>query len=170
MKEEIEINDLILKPDGKHRYIVYYKPNMKCIGSFSMDVDGYYYFWMNDNGGSWGSNTLKMISDALDVINKPYEDSLHSYFESIYSKEDIPIWDITLLDGLWDERGINFKEITTKLSEHLINIKYQIGDISDVGNEVGYGLGSILDNMNSGEIKSFISGFRHGVSLTNGTH
>jgi hypothetical protein len=109
MKEEIEINDLILKPDGKHRYIVYYKPNMKCIGSFSMDVDGYYHFWVNNDSGSWGSNTLKMISDALDVINKPYEDILHNYFETVDDydnlKEDMSIWDITLLDGLEEEES-----------------------------------------------------------------
>jgi hypothetical protein len=72
--KEIEINDLILKPDGKHRYVLCYKPNMKCIGSFSLDVDGYYYFWSNNDSGCWGSYELRMIADALDKINKPYDD------------------------------------------------------------------------------------------------
>ena len=43
-------------------------------------------------------------------------------------------------------------------------------DISDIGNEVGFGIGSILENMTEEEINDFISGFKHGVSLTNGTH
>jgi hypothetical protein len=69
-----------------------------------------------------------------------------------------------------NEREINFKETCDKISEHLSNLNYDNGDISDVGNEIGFSLGSILNDMNDEEIRSFISGFRHGVSLTNGTH
>ena len=68
------------------------------------------------------------------------------------------------------ERDIDFKKILTKLSLKLPKVKYNNGDLSDIGNEVGIQLGSILKNMTEEEIRDFISGFRHGVSLTNGTH
>jgi hypothetical protein len=85
-------------------------------------------------------------------------------------QDDIGIWDVTLLDGLEDGREIDFKETTNKISEHLNNLKNYNGDISDIGNEVGYAIGNILENMTEDEINSFITGFKHGVSLTNGTH
>jgi hypothetical protein len=50
-----------------------------------------------------------------------------------------------------------------------LEIKY-IGDISDLGNEVGVTVGEFYQNMNEEEIELFIQGFRHGVSLTNGNH
>lgn len=84
--------------------------------------------------------------------------------------EDMSIWDITLMDGLEDERIMDFKQTITNISEHLKNLSYANGDISDIGNEVGYSIGMSLENMTEDEIDSFISGFRHGVSLTNGTH
>jgi hypothetical protein len=67
------------------------------------------------------------------------------------------------------EREIDFKEINSKISEHLQSIQY-IGDLSDIGNEIGISIGNSLVNMNKDEIDLFITGFRHGVSLTNGTH
>ena len=72
--EHKEEEKLTLKPDGKNRYLVYFKQNMKCVGSFLMDVDGYYYYWPNNGNGCWSSHTLIMIADALDKINKPYDD------------------------------------------------------------------------------------------------
>jgi 2-keto-4-pentenoate hydratase/2-oxohepta-3-ene-1,7-dioic acid hydratase in catechol pathway len=44
------------------------------------------------------------------------------------------------------------------------------GDISDLGNEIGVTVGHAYKDMTEEEIKDFITGFRHGVSLTNGTH
>ncbi len=87
-----------------------------------------------------------------------------------YSVEDMSIWDITLLDGLEDDRIINFKQTITNITDHLKNLRYDKGDISDIGNEVGYSIGTSIENMTGEEIESFISGFRHGVSLTNGKH
>jgi hypothetical protein len=84
--------------------------------------------------------------------------------------EDMSIWDITLMDGLEDERIMDFKQTITNISDHLKNLSYSNGDISDIGNEVGYSIGMSLENMTEDEIETFISGFRHGVSLTNGTH
>jgi hypothetical protein len=80
--EEIETEFLLLKPVNQHKYIVYYKSNIKCIGVFAMDVDGYYYFWPNDADGSWASYELRIIADALDAINKPHNDNVKAYFEN----------------------------------------------------------------------------------------
>ena len=73
---DIETEHLTLKPEGKYEYLVYFKQNMKCIGVFSMDVDGYYYFWSNNDSGCWSSYELRMIADALDKVNKPYDDNI----------------------------------------------------------------------------------------------
>ena len=67
------------------------------------------------------------------------------------------------------EREIDFKKINSKISNQLQSIQY-IGDLSDIGNEIGFVIGYLLENMNTDEIDSFITGFKHGVSLTNGTH
>lgn len=44
------------------------------------------------------------------------------------------------------------------------------GDMSDFGNEVGYALGTVIEEMTPKQINEFISGLKHGISLTNGTH
>ena len=68
------------------------------------------------------------------------------------------------------ERQIDFKKVITDISVKLPTIPYDNGDISDIGNEIGIAVGIIIENMTEEEINDFISGFRHGVSLTNGTH
>ena len=45
-----------------------------------------------------------------------------------------------------------------------------IGDISDMGNEIGISVGKLYPEMNQQEIEDLIHGIRHGISLTNGTH
>jgi 2-keto-4-pentenoate hydratase/2-oxohepta-3-ene-1,7-dioic acid hydratase in catechol pathway len=45
-----------------------------------------------------------------------------------------------------------------------------VGDLSDLGNEIGITIGHAYENMTEEDIKEFIMGFKHGVSLTNGTH
>ena len=56
-----------------------------------------------------------------------------------------------------------------ELSEKQPEIFYD-GDCVDFGNEVGYCLGHVLDNMTEEQITDFIHGLQHGISLTNGTH
>lgn len=75
-------------------------------------------------------------------------------------------------DGAFEhsDREINFKDTINSLITKLGSVKYDNGDISDLGNEIGIGLGNILPGLSEDEIRMFISGFRHGVSLTNGTH
>ena len=59
--------------------------------------------------------------------------------------------------------------IANSLKENAITTNYE-GDISDLGNEIGYVLGTFIDNMNEEQITDFIHGLQHGISLTNGTH
>lgn len=47
-------------------------------------------------------------------------------------------------------------------------VSYENGDLSDVGNEIGIVLGNYIENEK--EFKDLITGIRHGISLTNGTH
>lgn len=58
----------------------------------------------------------------------------------------------------------------TELGKRIPSVQFLKGDMSDIGNEVGIQLGSILKDMTEDEIYDFICGFKHGVSLTNGTH
>lgn len=46
---------------------------------------------------------------------------------------------------------------------------HYIGDESDLGNEIGYSIGKVI-NFTEEDTESFIHGIRHGISLTNGTH
>lgn len=71
-------------------------------------------------------------------------------------------------------KGFDFIKIDDKMEQishliHLNNIAVQ-GDLSDVGNEIGYAVGQVFENMTQEQIDAFITGFKHGVSLTNGTH
>ena len=65
---------------------------------------------------------------------------------------------------------INLKECIQLLSKNLQKPISYDGDIADFGNEVGYALGNVITNMTESQISDFISGLRHGISLTNGTH
>jgi hypothetical protein len=67
-------------------------------------------------------------------------------------------------------REIDFKGVSKSISDHMSDLKYDNGDLSDIGNEIGFSIGQSLKNMSQCEIDDFISGFKHGVSLTNGTH
>lgn len=44
------------------------------------------------------------------------------------------------------------------------------GDMSDLGNDIGVVVGEVYQNMIKEDIDDFISGFKHGVSLTNKAH
>lgn len=61
------------------------------------------------------------------------------------------------------------EQVLNEFDQHKKEIDY-VGDISDLGNEVGFIIGRTYSNMTQEEIDDFITGFRHGVSLTNGTH
>ena len=67
----------------------------------------------------------------------------------------------------FDNTKLNY--IANTLKETANRMEY-IGDISDLGNEIGVTVGHAYKNMTEENINDFIFGFRHGVSLTNGTH
>lgn len=104
--------------------------------------------------------------------------------------EELSDWDVTLMDGLENEppyvsddfqigpdgafelsdREIDFQATLKTISSKLKTATYDNGDISDLGNEIGVAVGTALKDMTENEISQFISGFVHGISLTNGTH
>lgn len=61
-----------------------------------------------------------------------------------------------------------FTHILIQIKKHLEKVPYDDGDLSDVGNEIGIVLGRYIDKEQ--DLKDFIQGIRHGISLTNGEH
>jgi len=61
----------------------------------------------------------------------------------------------------------DFKKILKEISENLNNVAYEYGDYSDIGNEIGFVLGKTITK---DELEDFLSGLRHGISLSDGTH
>ena len=63
-----------------------------------------------------------------------------------------------------------FKIANEDIAKALAEIKYE-GDASDIGNEIGIILGKYIDENKMGwELDAFISGIKHGISITDGTH
>ena len=62
----------------------------------------------------------------------------------------------------------NFQHIIKQIKEHMENVSYENGDLSDVGNEIGIVLGNYVESEQ--DFKDLVQGIRHGISLTNGTH
>ena len=71
------------------------------------------------------------------------------------------------IDREFNKTKLNY--IANTLKEAVNRVEYT-GDISDLGNEIGVTVGHAYENMTEENINDFIFGFRHGISLTNGTH
>lgn len=57
------------------------------LGTFELDIDGYYYFWnKSENNGSWSSYSLRLIADKLDEINAPWKDKINEEFNQSNNK------------------------------------------------------------------------------------
>lgn len=67
-------------------------------------------------------------------------------------------------------QDIDFQKTLKHIISELSNLPYDKGDISDIGNEVGIAIGTIISDISEEEINDFVSGVRHGISLINGTH
>ncbi len=67
----------------------------------------------------------------------------------------------------FDTNDLNW--IANSLRVNSIIMTYT-GDLSDCGNEIGIIVGEKYKNMTEDETSHFISGIKHGISLTNGTH
>jgi hypothetical protein len=62
----------------------------------------------------------------------------------------------------------NFQHILKQIKEHMENVTYENGDLSDVGNEIGIVLGNYVKTEQ--DFKDLVNGMRHGITLKNGTH
>jgi hypothetical protein len=62
----------------------------------------------------------------------------------------------------------NFIHILNRIKTQLEKVNYDNGDMSDIGNEIGIVLGEFITTEE--ELNDFITGLKHGISLTNGTH
>lgn len=62
-----------------------------------------------------------------------------------------------------------FKEALLELSNKLSKIAYN-GDLSDIGNDVGFIIAKYFDKANHDDLDNFITGLKHGVSLVDGTY
>ena len=58
-----------------------------------------------------------------------------------------------------------YKSLVKGLDKKKENMKY-IGDISDLGNEIGIIIGELYPNMNETEINELIMGLKHGILVT----
>ena len=68
----------------------------------------------------------------------------------------------------------DFEQIKIDIINQLNNMTYKIGDIDDIGNEIGIAIGKYTMLKDAEEIgtskKLFICGLEHGISLIDGTH
>mgnify|MGYP000058558454 CR=1 FL=1 len=62
----------------------------------------------------------------------------------------------------------NFIHILNRIKTQLEKVNYDNGDVSDIGNAIGIVLGEFITTEE--ELNDFITGLKHGISLTNGTH
>ena len=65
--------NIIYQQINQQKYSVRTK-NGKLIGEFIRDVDGYFYFWSENNLGAWPSHLLRDIADKLDEINQLWDE------------------------------------------------------------------------------------------------
>lgn len=61
----------------------------------------------------------------------------------------------------------DFNKIKEEIKTQLNSANY-CGDLSDLGNEIGIVVAKFFDEENT--VNDFISGLKHGISLTDGTH
>jgi hypothetical protein len=61
----------------------------------------------------------------------------------------------------------DFNKIKEDIKAQLDKANYA-GDLSDIGNEIGIVIAKHFDEENT--VNDFISGLKHGISLTDGTH
>ena len=70
-----------------------------------------------------------------------------------------------------DKFGEINMEIIRQLTKANSTYPANMGDLSDVGNEIGIIIAKYFDDEDGGfDKESFLSGLNHGISLTDGTH
>ncbi len=55
----------------------------KVIGEMLQDVDGYFYFFLNEfyNGGAFSSEILSELSNKLNKLNYVHDNKINKYFD-----------------------------------------------------------------------------------------
>lgn len=71
--------NLIYQQISQHKYNIV-TGNQKLVGELIMDVDGYFYFWPEDNNGAWSSYLLRQLADKIDEINKPWNQKTEGFW------------------------------------------------------------------------------------------
>ena len=61
------------------------------------------------------------------------------------------------------------ESLVEDLKERQKDVNY-MGDLADMGNEIGISIGHLYPELSQMEIEDFLTGIKHGISLTNGTH
>ncbi|NBO36602.1 hypothetical protein EBU91_03580 [bacterium] len=62
--------------------------------------------------------------------------------------------------------NFDFLKLAKTISDHLANISYSNGDLSDLGNEIGIILGKSLPQISEQDLQDFITGVHHGIDLS----
>ncbi|NBP56532.1 hypothetical protein EBU71_08365 [bacterium] len=62
--------------------------------------------------------------------------------------------------------NFDFLKLAKTISDHLVNISYSNGDLSDLGNEIGIILGKSLPQISEQDLRDFIAGVHHGIDLS----
>jgi len=68
-----------LEKQSNHQYFVFFENGVK-IGEFLQEVDGFFVFYSEENGGYWESHILRILSDELDKLNKPWKEEMDKFF------------------------------------------------------------------------------------------
>lgn len=61
---------------------------------------------------------------------------------------------------------VNIEEIINELK----SLDYLKGDLSDLGNDIGFVVGKYLSKDSGFDKDSFLQGIKHGLSISDGTH
>jgi hypothetical protein len=118
------------------------------------------------------SETLNKFLDDKRMTNNKAREYTSPLIEELLNEITPEEMERTLIEMENMDREFNktkLNYIANTLKEVVNRIEYT-GDMSDLGNEIGITVGHAYENMTEENINDFISGFRHGVSLTNGTH
>jgi hypothetical protein len=52
------------------------------IGQLIVGDDGFWVYWPDSKRqGFWASHMMRALADAMDELNKPWEDEINKYFE-----------------------------------------------------------------------------------------
>jgi 2-keto-4-pentenoate hydratase/2-oxohepta-3-ene-1,7-dioic acid hydratase in catechol pathway len=62
--------------------------------------------------------------------------------------------------------NFNFLKLAREISYHLVNLPYDNGDLSDLGNEIGIILGKSLPQISEQDLQDFIAGLHRGIDLS----